>query len=109
MKYKDSYLGWLIELIPMPEGYMFKCWMPNEQIGISNYHIYPSLYQAIRAAKKRAKLESASLALIRFLNESSNNCKLNTQERVALKSSIFNFTTSASKPQIRDSLDLADG
>ncbi|BAZ50898.1 hypothetical protein NIES4103_35210 [Nostoc sp. NIES-4103] len=109
MKCKDSYHGWLIELIPMPEGYMFKCWMSDGQIGISNYHIYPSLYQAIKAGRKRAKLESTSLALIHFLNESFKNCNLNLAEHVALVSSILDFTNSASKPQIIDSIDLADG
>ncbi|BAZ32848.1 hypothetical protein NIES4074_53550 [Cylindrospermum sp. NIES-4074] len=102
MENKNSYHGWLIELIPVLGGYVFKCWMLDEQIGISNNHIYPSLYQAMRAARKRAKLESASLALIDFLNESYRSSHLSFKERNALVSSIIDFTTSASKSKIRD-------
>lgn len=108
MTWKDSYYGWLIELIPCSEGYIFKCWMSDEQIGISNYHVYPSLCQAIRAAKKRAKLESASLALMRFLNESYKNSHLSSQEHIALAISISDFAASASKSKIRGRLDSAD-
>jgi hypothetical protein len=108
MTWKDSYYGWLIELIPSSEGYAFKCWIPDKQIGISNYHIYPTLCQAMRAARKRAKLESASLALMRFLNESYNNSYLSSQEHIALAISISDFTTSAGKPKIRRFLDFAD-
>ncbi|RCJ42128.1 hypothetical protein A6770_07870 [Nostoc minutum NIES-26] len=108
MTWKDSYYGWLIELIPSSEGYVFKCWMPDEQIGISNYHVYPRVCQAIRAARKRAKLESASLALMGFLNESYNNCRLSSQEHIALMISISDYTASVGKPKIRRSLDLAD-
>ncbi|WP_414550431.1 hypothetical protein [Anabaena sp. CCY 0017] len=97
MKWQDSYHGWLIELILLPEGYAFKCWMPNEQIGISNNQIYPELYQAIRAGRKRAKLESASLALICFLEDSYENCHLSHEEHIALVNSIYEFTTSVSK------------
>ncbi|WP_242046548.1 hypothetical protein [Cylindrospermum sp. FACHB-282] len=100
MKEKNTYHGWVIELIPLSEGYAFKCWMPDEQIGISNNHIYPGLYQAVRAARKRVKLESASLALICFLNESYENCHLSHKECSALTSSISDFTTSASSPKI---------
>ncbi|WP_414545479.1 hypothetical protein [Nostoc sp. CCY0012] len=102
MNWKDSYYGWLIELIPLPEGYVFKCWMLNEQVGISNNHIYPRLSEAMRAARKRAKLESARLALIQFLNESYTNCHLSPQEHIALANSIFDLTTSAYQPQHRD-------
>ncbi|HYW18254.1 MAG TPA: hypothetical protein VE956_02900 [Nodularia sp. (in: cyanobacteria)] len=97
MKLQDSYHGWLIELIPLPEGYAFKCWMPDEHIGISNNHIYPELYQAIRAARKRAKLESASLALICFLNDAYKNCRFSDEEHIALVNLIYDFTTSGSK------------
>ncbi|WP_172642145.1 hypothetical protein [Cylindrospermum stagnale] len=99
MKEKNTYHGWVIELIPLSKGYAFKCWMPDEQIGISNNHIYPGTHQAIRAARKRVKLESASLALIRFLNESYKNCHLSPKEYLALASSISDFITSASKPK----------
>ena len=102
MKCQDSYHGWLIELIPLAEGYAFKCWMADEQIGISNNHIYPQLYQAIRAARKRAKLESASLALIGFLEESYKNCHLSNEEHIALINSIYDFTTSVRKLKNQD-------
>ncbi|MDB9305101.1 MULTISPECIES: hypothetical protein [Cyanophyceae] len=97
MKWQDSYHGWLIEVIPLPEGYAFKCWMPDEQIGISNNHIYPGLYQAMRAGRKRAKLESVSLALLCFLNDSYKNCHLSNEEYISLVNSIYEFTTSVSK------------
>jgi hypothetical protein len=96
MKWPDLYHGWLIELIPFPEGYAFKCWMPDEQIGISNNHIYPRLYQAMQAARTRAKLESANLAIVRFLNESYANCMISCEEHLALVNSIYNFTISVS-------------
>ncbi|YAF94263.1 MAG: hypothetical protein AB3A66_16825 [Nodularia sp. CChRGM 3473] len=102
MKWQDSYHGWLIELTPLSEGYVFKCWMPDGQIGISNNHIYPRFVQAIRAARKRIKLESASLVLIHFLDESYKNCHISSQEYIALTNSLFDFTTSASKPKERD-------
>lgn len=100
MAWKDSYYGWLIELIPSSQGYIFKCWLPNKQVEISNNHIYPSLFDAIRAARKRVKLESANLVLIQFINESYQNGNLSLQEHLDLTSSIFNFTASASKPEI---------
>ncbi len=100
MKWKYLYHGWLIELIPLSQGYVFKCWMPDEQIGISNYHVYPQICDAIRAARKRAQLESTSLSLMRFLDESYENHYLSSKEHLALVSSIFDFTISASKPKI---------
>ncbi|WGV25588.1 hypothetical protein [Halotia branconii] len=100
MKWKYLYHGWLIELIPLSQGYVFKCWMLDEQIGISNYHVYPQICDAIRAAKTRAQLESTSLSLTRFLDTSYENHYLSSQEHLALVSSISNFTISASKPKI---------
>ena len=98
IKLRDSDSGWLIELIPLSEGYVFKCWTPDEQIGISNNHAYPGLYQALKAARKRVKLESASLTIIDFLNEYYKNCNLSPQEHKYLINSISDFTTSTSKP-----------
>jgi hypothetical protein len=100
MTWQDSYHGWLIELIPSSQGYLFKCWLPDEQIGISNNYIYPSLFDAVRGARQRVKLESASLVLIQFINESYENGNLSLNEHLALTSSVFNFTASASKPEI---------
>lgn len=98
MTWKDSYYGWLIELIPSSQGYLFKCWLPNEQLGISNNYIYPTLFDAVRAARQRVKLESASLTLIQFISESHHHGIISLPEYMALTSSILNFTASASKP-----------
>ncbi|MBD2296414.1 hypothetical protein H6G06_23755 [Anabaena sphaerica FACHB-251] len=102
MKWKDSYYGWLIELIPLSKGYVFKCWMPNEEIGISNNHIYPSLSQAMMAARTRAKIESVKLSLFSFLNQYYEKYSLTTQEYMDLKKSVFDFTTVASQLEIQD-------
>jgi hypothetical protein len=93
MNWKDSYYGWLIELIPQSEGFVFKCWMLDEQIGISNNQIYPRVFDAMKAARNRAKLESARLAIIQFLNESYGYGKITPQEHMALATSIFELTT----------------
>lgn len=98
MTWKDSYRGWVIELIPSSQGYLFKCWIPHAQIGISNNHIYPSPIDAIKAARKRVRLESASLVLIQFINESHEKGNISIKEHLALTSSVFDFTASASQP-----------
>ncbi|MBI1242339.1 hypothetical protein [Umezakia ovalisporum] len=103
MKWQDSYDGWLIELILLLEGYTFNYWMPNEQIAISNNHICPKLYQAVRAARKRAKLESTSWAIISFLNESCQNFYLSYEEHIALINSIYDFISSVTKNENPDS------
>ncbi|WP_026732226.1 hypothetical protein [Fischerella sp. PCC 9605] len=36
MKLKQSYHGWLIEVIPVSTGYLFQCWMPDEKTGFSD-------------------------------------------------------------------------
>ena len=100
MMRKKLYAGWLIELVPSPGGYIFQCWIPGEQAGISDRQIYPTQFKALVAAKKRAKLESASLALINFLNQSFQTCNLNSDEHVALTSSIFDFVAWSDKPEI---------
>lgn len=100
MTFKEFYEGWLIELIPSPGGYTFQCWIPEEQIGISDRRVYPTQQRASAAAKKRAKLESASLALVKFLNQSYQSSCLNPDEHVALTNSIFNFISWNSKPEI---------
>jgi hypothetical protein len=102
MKWKDSYYGWLIELIPLSKGYIFKCWMPNEEIGISNNHIYPSLSEAMMAARTRAKIESVRLLLFSFLNEYYENYNLTNQEYMDLKNSVVNFTKVASQLEIQE-------
>jgi hypothetical protein len=94
------YAGWEIELIPSSGGYMFQCWIPGEQIGISDRQIYSTQFKALLAAKKRAKLESASLALIKFLNQSFKACNLDQDEHVALASSVFDFVAWSGKPKI---------
>ncbi|WP_413173404.1 hypothetical protein [Anabaena azotica] len=102
MKCKYLYYGWLIELIPLSKGYIFKCWMPNEEIGISNNHIYPSLFQAIMAARTRAKIESVRLSLLNFLTESYDNFQLTSQEYMTLKNSVIDFATVATQLEMQD-------
>jgi hypothetical protein len=97
---KKIYAGWMIELIPSSGGYIFQCWIPGEQIGISNRRIYPTPLKALVAAKKRAKLESTSLALIKFLNQSFKTRNLDPDEHIALTSSIFDFVAWSDKPEI---------
>lgn len=102
MKWKELYYGWLIELIPLSKGYIFKCWMPNEEIGISNNHIYPNLSQAIMAARSRAEIESVRLSLLSLLTEYYENYNLTTQEYKALKNSVVEFATVASQLEMQD-------
>lgn len=102
MKQQWYYYGWFIELISSSDGYIFKCWIPEEQAGVSNNHIYPSLSQALQAAKQRIRLESASLAIIQFLNECYRNSLLSFEERKSLAKTIVNFTVSANQPPIKN-------
>jgi hypothetical protein len=102
MKWKYLYSGWLIELIPLSKGYIFKCWMPNEQIGISNNHIYPSLSKAMIAARRRAKIESVKLSLSSFLNEYYEKYNITTQEYIALKNSVLECTTFINPLEMQD-------
>lgn len=106
MKWKQSYHGWLIEIIQMPTGYLFQCWMPDEKTGFSDRQIYPTFVQALTAAKKRADLEAVSLALIRFLKQSYQWCNLSSDEYKALEKSIFNFVQQASRTQMQNSSAL---
>jgi hypothetical protein len=88
MTWQKSYHGWLIEIIPKSTGYLFQCWIPKENVGISNHKIYPTYLQAFTAAKKRADVETAVLALLHFLNQSYKTCNLSPDEHVALAQSI---------------------
>lgn len=106
MKWKQSYRGWLIEIIPMPKGYLFQCWLPDEKTGFSDRQIYPTFTQAFAAAKKRADLEAVSLALIRFLSQSYEPCNLSSDEYKALETSIVNFVQQASRTQMHNSPTL---
>jgi hypothetical protein len=102
MKWKDSYSGWLIELIPLSQGYIFKCWMANEKIGISNNHIYPSVSQAMRAARTRAKIESLRLSLVGLLTECYENFSLSYQEYLNLQNSVLEVTAFITQLEIQD-------
>ncbi|MCA1994578.1 MAG: hypothetical protein LDL41_21420 [Coleofasciculus sp. S288] len=93
----EPYHGWLIELIPEPTGYLFRCWLPEQRIAISDRKTYPTLAQALRVAKVRADLEAAYLALLHFLNEVYQTCNLSPDEHVALASSVLEFVISSSK------------
>jgi hypothetical protein len=64
-----SYHGWQIELIEEIRGYSFRCWRSGTNEGISDRLVYSSHEQALAVARQRADLESACLALLRFLND----------------------------------------
>jgi hypothetical protein len=80
--------------------------MPDEKTGFSDRKIYPTFAQAFTAAKKRADLETVSLALIHFLNQSYQPCDLSPNEYAALETSIFDFVKQASRTQMQNSSTL---
>lgn len=93
---RKIYHGWLIELTDELTGYSFQCLDPQKDMAISDRQIYPTLWQALQAAQKRADLETVSLALVSFLNEISGRCYyLGSDDRVALTHSIAEFVRSA--------------
>ncbi|MDB9459170.1 hypothetical protein PN480_12065 [Dolichospermum circinale CS-1225] len=100
IKLQYPYYGWLIEIIPSSKGYIFQCWIEDEQIAISDNHVYHSKSQAVRAAKKRAKLESTTFAIIQLLHEFNENYHINAQEYTSLLNSIVRFSNFAS--QVKD-------
>ncbi|MFQ4146075.1 DUF1830 domain-containing protein [Chlorogloeopsis sp. ULAP02] len=97
MKLKHFHYGWLIELIPMPTGYLFNCWMPGEKTGLSDRQIYPTFVQALTVAKRRADLQTVSLSLTHFLNQSYKSCNLSLPEYQALEKSVFDFVKQATR------------
>jgi hypothetical protein len=97
MNAAQPYHGWLIELVPEPTGYSFRCWIPEEMISISDRRIYPTLDCALRIAKIRADLEAVRWALLRFLNEVYQQSSLSPEEHLSLACSILEFVTSTSK------------
>jgi hypothetical protein len=97
MNTTEAYHGWSIELIPVPTGYSFRCWIPEQRVAISDRKTYPTLDHALRVAKLRADLEAVHWALLRFLNEVYQQCNLTPEEHVALGSSVLEFVISSSK------------
>ncbi len=97
MNGKEPYHGWLIEVIPEPAGYSFRCWLPEEKIAVSDRKIYSTSALALRVAKVRADLEAVRWALTHFLNEVYQECRLSPDEHVALASSVLEFVTSVSQ------------
>jgi hypothetical protein len=95
---RKIYHGWLIELNYETTGYSFQCRDLQKSNTIRDLQIYPTLWQALQAAQKRADLESVSLALVSFLNEISGRCYyLGSDDRIALTHSIAEFVQSASQ------------
>ncbi|NJK48920.1 hypothetical protein HC931_12715 [Candidatus Gracilibacteria bacterium] len=89
---QQKYHGWVITLIPEHSGYLFECSFDEAQIKISDRNIYPTATQALKAAYRKADLEAAGLALIRFLNEIYGRCYyLTSNDHIALTSSILEF------------------
>lgn len=97
MNATQLYHGWLIELIPEPTGYSFRCWIPQEMIAISDRRTYPTLDRALKVAKVRADLEAVRCSLLRFLNEAYQQCNLSPEEHLSLACSLLEFVTSTSK------------
>jgi hypothetical protein len=95
---RKLYHGWLIELTYESIGYSFRCLDLDKGFSISDRQMYPTLWQALQSAQKRADLESVSLALVGFLNEISGRCYyLGSDDRSALTHSIAQYIESASQ------------
>jgi hypothetical protein len=101
MKVKQLYHGWLIELIPEPAGYSFRCWFPGKKTALCDRQTYSTRVQALRVAKVRADLEAAYLALIRFLHEIYQKSHLTSDEHLALATSVLEFVIVSSKKSQR--------
>ncbi|MBD2016556.1 hypothetical protein H6F96_21610 [Microcoleus sp. FACHB-53] len=101
MKVKQLYHGWLIELIPEPAGYSFRCWFPGKKTALCDRQTYSTRAQALRVAKVRADLEAAYLALIRFLHEIYQKSHLTSDEHLALATSVLEFVIVLSKKSQR--------
>jgi hypothetical protein len=101
MKVKQLYHGWLIELIPEPAGYSFRCWFPGKKTALCDRQTYSTRTQALRVAKVRADLEAAYLALIRFLHEIYQKSHLTSDEHLALATSVLEFVIVSSKKSQR--------
>jgi len=87
-----DYHGWQIELILEMQGYSFQCWRVDGSEGISDCLVYATSEQALAAARRRADLESACLALLRFLNDiGGQNYYLTRDDRDALSRSILEY------------------
>ncbi|HEY9650530.1 MAG TPA: hypothetical protein V6C95_07695 [Coleofasciculaceae cyanobacterium] len=97
MNATEHYHGWLIELSREGTGYSFRCWLPEEQVFISDRKTYPTMEQALRVAKIRADLEAVYLVLLHFLNEVYQQCNLSPDEHIALASSVLEFVLTSSK------------
>lgn len=95
---RKLYHGWSIELNYESAGYYFQCIDLQKDVAVSDRQAYPTLWQALQAAQKRADLESVSLALINFLNEIFDRCYyLGSDDRIALSDSIAQYVESASQ------------
>jgi hypothetical protein len=87
-----NYHGWQIELIAEIQGYSFQCWRVDGREGISDHLVYATSEQALTAARRRADLESACLALLRFLNDiGGRSYYLTRDDRDALQNSILEY------------------
>jgi len=93
----ESYHGWLIELIPEPTGYSFRCWIAEEKMTVSDRKTYPTRDRALNAAKLRADLEAVRWTMLHFLNEIYQRCNLSPEEHLSLSCSIAEFVMSSSK------------
>ncbi len=92
---KVFYHGWLIELIPMLDGYSFQCWLPEEMVGVSDRHTYSTVEQALTVAKTRADLEAVSWVLAELLFDYYEQKIISLEEYAGLLESVVRFVTAA--------------
>lgn len=93
--WEESYHGWAIQAVQADKGYLFNCWMPEQQMGVTDMQYYQTLDQAFRAGRLRADLESVRLSLTTFLRGNLQLLLLGTEEKNALESSIARYIDTA--------------
>ncbi|WP_332866925.1 hypothetical protein [Pannus brasiliensis] len=92
-----DYHGWRVELIPETNGYSFRCWRAGTAEGITDGRIYATRERTLAVARQRADLESACLALLRFLNDlGGRSYYLTGDDRAALTDSLLEFARAGS-------------
>ncbi|NJL19955.1 MAG: hypothetical protein HC895_02665 [Leptolyngbyaceae cyanobacterium SM1_3_5] len=88
---KESYHGWVIQVVQKPAGYSFECRMIDRQGRISDAQCYSTSEQAFQAGRLRADLESVRLSLTSFLRGKLKLIWLYPDEQTALENSIDRY------------------
>lgn len=87
-----DYHGWQVEVILETRGYSFRLWRTGAIESISDLLVYATKERAVAVARQRADLESACLALLRFLNDlGGRSYYLTGADRAALSASLLEF------------------